>query len=189
MMIDAGTVGTFVTGGGVVLTGIFAYLSARITKKDREEREADRREKNATADKLEAEKNEITQRASGLALSSVQSELTRVQTNLDKAYIDAERYRSQLAAKNEQIDENERTIRSLTRKAEELKEQNEEQGQTIRRLTRRSETLEEWIENNCDRFHELGIEGLPRDDMADRNHHEGRDQEEDEHDQREVSDL
>jgi chromosome segregation ATPase len=189
MALDAGTVGTYVTGGGVILTAGFAYLSARISKKDRDERAADRREKNATADKLEAEKNEITQRASGLALSSVQSELTRVTTNLEKSYVDSERLRSQLAAKNEQIDENDRTIRALTRKAENLQEQNEEQGLTIRRLIRRSETLEEWIENNCQRFEELGINTLPRDEMGDRSHHDVPDQEEGERGDRETVDL
>lgn len=176
--MDGSTVAAVASGVGVGMTAIMAFATARTSSKDRQERQADRQQTEAAAGKLQAEKEEITQRASSLALTNVQSELTRVRTDLDHAYEDATKLRDTLRSKNDQIDEQDRTIRALTRKAEDLQEQNKEQAVTIRRLIRRSETVEEWIKHNCDRFGELGITELPTDSLGDRHRHDNHDEEE-----------
>jgi phenylalanyl-tRNA synthetase alpha subunit len=139
--------------GGAATVGGTIFTTVR-SGKDKKDRKADRTVAEATADKIAEEKRKIAEETSDLVIARVNAELARVkgelteaEQKLETAEQQAEKYRIQLQAKNNEIDI---------------------QARTIRRLTRRAEVLEEWIERNCDRFEELGIQALPTDVFGDR---------------------
>jgi chromosome segregation ATPase len=154
--MDANVIAAVVSAIGGTATVAGTVFTTVRSGKDKVDRRADRTVAEATAEKIATEKRKIAEETSDLVIARVNAELSRVkgelttaEEKLDEAERQAERYRAQLQAKNNEIDI---------------------QARTIRRLTRRAEVLEEWIENNCERFEELGIPSLPADVFGDRLH-------------------
>lgn len=149
-------IATVVTGVGALFTAVVGLFTLIRSGKDKNDRTADRTVAQRTADKIEAEKNEIIQRTKLAAIQDIQDELADTKAKLidarrelEEAYEKADRLREVLVEKNDQIDT---------------------QDRIIRRLTRRAEALEEWITSNADRFEQLGITPLPEDILLDRQH-------------------
>ena len=139
--------------GGSATVGGTIFTTVR-SGKDKRDRKAERDVTEATADKIAEEKRKIAEETTDLVISRINSDLDRVKNELADAEQKlalsekrADRYREQLQGKNDEIDV---------------------QAAIIRRLTRRAEVLEEWIENNRERFMQLGIEALPEDIIGDR---------------------
>lgn len=151
---DTNIIASVVTGVGALFTAVVGLATLIRSGKDKNDRNADRTVAQRTADKIEAEKNEIIQRTKLAAIQDIQDELADTKAKLidarrelEEAYEKADRLREVLVEKNDQIDT---------------------QDRIIRKLTRRAEALEEWITNNAERFEQLGITPLPEDILLDR---------------------
>lgn len=175
--MDSNLIAAAISGAGAVGTVLVSAFTLVRSGKDKKDRQADRTVAERTAEKLEAEHDQIVEQTRGMLLQDVREELRRAKEEAESyrkeaedCRKEAEKYRNEVRAlrdalieKNDRIDAQTRVIRRLTSKAE--------------RLTRRAEALERWIEDNAQRFHELGIDGLPMDILEDR-----RSEEEDEGD-------
>lgn len=162
--MDASVAAAIVSAGGGVTTLAGVMFQTVRSGKDKEHKKADRTVTERTAEKIEAEKEEITERTRATVRDDIRKELTaeleRVRAELEAtlkkledADARAEKYREALMEKNDQI---------------------YMQDLEIRRLSRRAWALEDWIEANQEQFQRLGIEGLPADILDDRRHREAR---------------
>jgi len=159
--MDASVTAAVVSAVGGSATVVATIFTTVRSGKDKKDRAADRTVAEATADKIDAEKEQIAEQTRGMLLKDIRDQLDRTKEQAENYRQEAEKYRNEsralrdaLIEKNDRIDAQTRVIRRLTKRAE--------------RLTRRAEALEEWIDNNAARFRELGIDGLPVDLLEDR---------------------
>jgi chromosome segregation ATPase len=156
MALDSGTVAALISGSGALVTVLGATYSSVRSGKDKTDRAADRDVAEATADKLKAERDQITEQTRAQVLQELRTDLDRARKNLNDAdakltaaHKEVEVLRQALSEKNEQIDR---------------------QNRMIGNLTRRAEVLESWIHDNQDKFNNIGIPCLPEDHGHDRDH-------------------
>lgn len=149
--MDGSVVAAAISGFGAVVTVAGTLYAAIRSGKDKQDRRADRTVAEKTAEQIEAEKSDIVDQTRSRLLQDINKQLDQAKCEAEANRKEAERYRREAYALRE-----------------ELAEEKTRSARVIRRLTRRAETLEEWIENNHQRFHELGIDGLPIDLLKDR---------------------
>jgi flagellar biosynthesis GTPase FlhF len=164
-VLDATVIAAGISGLGALITISGTTFATIRSGKDKQDRIADRTVQEKTAEKLDAEKDNIVDQTRSLLLSDIRVELERTKRQAEDARSAAEKYRNEarelrdsLVEKNERIDAQTRLIRRLSERSE--------------MLTRRAEALEEWIDANRDRFAQLGIEPLPFDALHDRDRQE-----------------
>lgn len=127
-----------------------AIITVRSNRKAKDEREAARSVDERTADKLEAEREEIAERTRSMLLEDLRRDLVR---------------------KTEELADAERKLEAANNRAEQLRaavSQRDDEIYTQAHTIRRLRVLEEWAERNESRFAELGIEPLPPDYFQDR---------------------
>lgn len=127
-----------------------AIITVRSNRKAKDEREAAKTVDQRTADKLEAEREEIAERTRSMLLEDLRRDLVR---------------------KTEELADAERKLVAANKRAEQLRaavSQRDDEIYTQVRTIRRLRVLEEWAERNESRFAELGVEPLPPDYFQDR---------------------
>lgn len=127
-----------------------AFITVRSNKKNQEEREAAKTVDERTAEKLKAERDQISEQTRSMLLEDLRRDLAR---------------------KAELLAEAEAKLEASNRRAEQLRQaivQRDDEIYTQARTIRRLRVLEEWAERNEAAFRELGIEPLPPDVFDDR---------------------
>jgi hypothetical protein len=81
MALDSGTVAALISGSGALVTVLGATYSSVRSGKDKTDRAADRDVAEATADKLKAERDQITEQTRAQVLQELRTDLDRARKN------------------------------------------------------------------------------------------------------------
>ena len=148
----------------IVFTGLCALatlagtiFTAIRSGKDAKDRAADREVASATADRLEAEREEISERTRASIFKDVKEELKDAKGELAQAKLDLRAAWAEVDSQRALLAQKDQEMRQLlAQKDNEINQMREE----MQRAMRRAAALEKWIDANAAR---LGTDGLPPD--------------------------
>jgi predicted RNase H-like nuclease (RuvC/YqgF family) len=163
--MDASVIAAIVSAMGALATVGGTVATAMRSSKDKTDRAADRSVAQKTAEKLEAEREQIAEQTRGMLLQDIREELARSKIELAEAKVDVRHAEEELDKANGMIGAMRRELVEKNRKIDAQDEEIYQLNAQLRRAMRRAAACEEWIETNATI---LGVEGLPPDALDDR---------------------